>query len=218
MTTYRDEKKEVLEGARWLAENGFFGGKLGSGGNISVMLREKNALVITPSGIPYSRMTQDNICVVAPDLTPVNGKQRPSMESGMHAGIYKHRPDVNAVVHSHQVFASIFALTGRPIPALFDEVALEIGPEVEIVPYAVSGSTELVKNVVSRLGNGGFCYILRNHGALSLGVDLEAAMRNAELLEKVAQVYYYALCTGDEISTLPETAVEELQRWRALKR
>jgi ribulose-5-phosphate 4-epimerase/fuculose-1-phosphate aldolase len=136
------------------------------------------------------------------------------MESAMHAGVYTGRPDVNAVVHTHQMFASVLALIKQPIPALFDEVTCEIGAEVAVIPYALSGSTALVDNVVSELQNGCRCYIIQNHGALSLGADLAEAMHNAELLEKTAQAYFYALCSGREISRLPEETVQKLIRMR----
>jgi len=99
------------------------------------------------------------------------------------------------------------AIINQPIPALFDEITAEIGPSVEIIPYAVSGSKQLARNVRNRLVNGCWCYIIQNHGALSLGKDMATALKNAELLEKVAQAYTYALCTGRKISHLPEDAV-----------
>jgi ribulose-5-phosphate 4-epimerase/fuculose-1-phosphate aldolase len=155
-------------------------------------------------------MTLDDICVVDLDLKPLedNGAA-PSMETSMHLAIYRSRRDVGAVVHTHQIFASVFSLISEPIPALFDEVAGAIGPKVEIVPYALSGSKELVDNVIAKLDNRANCYILQNHGALSLGRDLDHARRNAELLEKAAQVYYYALSTGREVSVLPQ-GIQEL--------
>jgi ribulose-5-phosphate 4-epimerase/fuculose-1-phosphate aldolase len=137
------------------------------------------------------------------------------MEAGMHIDIYRRRPDVNAVVHTHQLFASVLSILNQPIPALFDEITAEIGPRVEVIPYAVSGSRQLARNVANRLDNHCFCYIIQNHGALNLGRDMATALKNAELLEKVAQAYYYALCTGREISHLPDDAV---QHWLTLRK
>ena len=118
----------------------------------------------------------------------------------MHAAIYQHRSDVKAVVHTHQTYASIFSIINQSIPALFDEIANEIGAVIEIVPYAISGSAELAQNVADRLGNQYLCFILQNHGALSLGATIDQAWKNTELLEKAAQVYYHALMTGREIA------------------
>jgi ribulose-5-phosphate 4-epimerase/fuculose-1-phosphate aldolase len=136
------------------------------------------------------------------------------MESPLHAGVYKSRSDVNAVVHTHQMFASVLALIKQPIPALFDEITYEIGAEVAVIPYALSGSAALVDNVVAVLQNGCDCYIIQNHGAICLGTDLARAMHNAELLEKTAQAYFYALCSGREINRLPEDTVQRLLSMR----
>lgn len=214
MIKYDGYKDEVLHCARWLSEHGFFGGQLGSKGNVSRIDREDNQIVITPSDRSYQSMSPEDICVIDSDLKPVEGVLAPSIEAGMHTGIYRHRPDVNAVVHTHQVYACVLSLLNQPIPALFDEVTYEIGPAVEIIPYAVSGSRQLNENVISKLDNGCLCYIIQNHGALSLGRNLQQAMKNAELLEKVAQVYCYALNTGHDISLLPESAVQQVMDMR----
>ena len=207
-----DAKEQVLQAARWLWEQGYFGGRRGTGGNVSMTDTGRQAVAITPSGVGYSGMTADDICTLDMNREQREGSRSPSMEAGMHIGIYRRRADVNAVVHTHQVFASVLAIINQPIPALFDEITAEIGPRVEIIPYALSGSRQLAQNVASRLDNGCFCYILQNHGALSLGRDMATALKNAELLEKVSQVFYYALCTGKEVRRLPDDAV---QHWLA---
>ena len=202
MGKYNVQKKQVLDCIMALVEQGFV---QGTGGNVSLLLQGGSAVAVTPSQREYATMTPDDICVVDLDLRPLEeAGAAPSMETAMHLAIYRSRPDAGAIVHTHQIFASVFSLINEPIPALFDEVAGAIGPKVEIVPYALSGSKELVDNVVSKLGNRANCYILQNHGALSLGRDLDHARRNAELLEKAAQVYYYALATGRAVSVLPQ--------------
>lgn len=207
MGKYDAQKKQVLDCMMSLVSQGFV---QVTGGNVSLLLEGGTALAVTPSQREYATMTLDDICVVDLDLKPLedNGAA-PSMETSMHLAIYRSRRDVGAVVHTHQIFASVFSLISEPIPALFDEVAGAIGPKVEIVPYALSGSKELVDNVIAKLDNRANCYILQNHGALSLGRDLDHARRNAELLEKAAQVYYYALSTGREVSVLPQ-GIQEL--------
>jgi L-ribulose-5-phosphate 4-epimerase len=207
MGMYDQEQKEVLNCAKWLSEHGYFGGFRGSGGNISVKVDDQNIIAITPSGRPYWDMSFEDISVVDFDLKPVDAKHAPSKEAGMHAAIYQHRSDVKAVVHTHQTYASIFSIINQSIPALFDEIANEIGAVIEIVPYAISGSAELAQNVADRLGNQYLCYILQNHGALSLGTTIDQAWKNTELLEKAAQVYYHALMTGREISRLPRETI-----------
>lgn len=217
MADYKAFKNEVLASARWLCDHGYFGARLGSGGNVSLYLRTEDLIVITPSRKPYHALAVQDICVIDSRLGRIEGPLPPSTEAAMHAGIYANRADVQAVIHTHQMYASVLALINQPIPALFDEITYEIGPEVAVIPYALSGTAALADNVASALQNGCRCYIIQNHGALCLGANLAEAMLNAELLEKSAQAYFLALCSGRDIDRLPEDAVRKLLKMRAEK-
>ena len=214
MGQFDKDKQAIVKCARWLSEHGYFGCVRGSGGNISVKLNRQNMMAITPSRRPYQEISLKDICVVDAQMTSIEGHLAPSVEATMHLSVYNSRPDVHAVIHAHPLFASILSIINEPIPALFDEITFEIGAQVDVIAYAVSGSTDLAQNVVSKLGNNCYCYILQNHGALSLGKSLDQAWKNAELLEKVAQIYYYALATGKKITTLPANAVEQIYKMR----
>lgn len=216
MTKYDKIKLDVLNSATSLSEHGYLG-KTSSGGNISARLRDEKVLAITPSGRPYPQMTVDDICVIDYDGRLIEGPRSPSIEAAMHIAVYKRRPDVKAVIHTHQTFASVLSVINRSIPALFDEIIVEIGSVVEIIPYAFSGSSELVKNVVAKLVNKCHCYLIQNHGALCLGADMARAVRNSELLENAAKIYYYALTTGQEITTLPPAAADHFAEMRKLR-
>jgi L-ribulose-5-phosphate 4-epimerase len=209
MTKYESYKKEVLEASLWLSAQGYFGSLRGSGGNVSVRINETD-MAITPSGVRYQEIFATDICVVGSDLSVIEGndKLKPSVEAGMHNIIYQRRPDVHAIVHTHQTYGSVFALINTPIPALFDEVSFALGQMVEIIPYALSGSPELVNNVAGKLSNNANAYIIQNHGILALGKNLDKAILNAELLEKVAHIYYLALSTGKPVDTLPESITD----------
>jgi len=200
---YDQYRTDVIKGVKALVEKGLL--ERETGGNVSVRIPDADGLAITPSQKPYQEMTPADICVLGPDLSPlVKSAGKPSIEAGMHLQIYQQRPDVQAVAHTHQRFASIFALINRPIPSLFDEVSLFIGNQVAVVPYGFSGSSQLIDNLTPLLNNRANCYILQNHGALSLGMDIEKAVRNASLLEKSAEIYYRALATGLPVNELPE--------------
>ena len=216
MKNYDTIKREVIDSTIWLVEHDYLG-QLSSGGNISLRVPDKNVVAITPSGKPYRSLDLNDICVIDFDLNPIEGSLSPSIEAAMHIGVYQSRSDVNAVVHTHQPYASSLAIINKPIPALFDEITVEIGHMVEIIPYAFSGSSELVNNVRTKLDNACHCYLIQNHGALSLGADMERAMKNTELLETVARIYYHALATGGEISTLPPSAIDYFADIRKLR-
>jgi L-ribulose-5-phosphate 4-epimerase len=216
MSKYTGIKREVLDSCRWLREHGYLG-QLSSGGNVSARLPGEEIIAITPSGRSYSTMDLNDICVLDLSRNDVEGSLAPSIEAGMHIGVYQSRPDVNAVVHTHQPFASTLAIINKPIPALFDEITVEIGHEVAVIPYAFSGSAELINNVAGSLGNACHCYFIQNHGALCLGADMKRAMKNAELLENVSRIYCQALATGQQIQKLPPSALEYFADMRKLR-
>jgi L-ribulose-5-phosphate 4-epimerase len=215
MTKYDNYKKNVLKASLWLSEHGYFGSHRGTGGNVSVRIDEAT-MAITPSSVRYQELSVEDICVVGFDLSVIGEKSKltPSVESGMHSIIYQRRPDVNAIVHTHQIYGSVFALINTPIPALFDEVSFSLGQMVEIIPYALSGSSELANNVAGKLSNNANAYIIQNHGILSLGKNLDKALLNAELLEKTAQIYCLTLSTGKTIHTLPDSTIEMIMAVR----
>ena len=202
-------KKEFLEASLWLAQHGYFGSHRGTGGNVSVRI-DGTTMAITPSSVRYQELSVDDICITGFDLSLIEGKGnlKQSVESGLHSIVYRMRPDVNAVIHTHQIYGSVFAVINTPIPALFDEVSFSLGQMVEVIPYALSGSPELANNVGGKLSNNANAYIIQNHGILALGKNIDKAILHAELLEKVARIYCLALSTGKPISTLPESIIE----------
>ena len=214
MDPYLNDRKDVIDCCQWLCRHGYFGSLLSAGGNVSVRIPDKPILVITPSGKPYMELAAEEICVVDFDLNRIAGDLAPSIETAMHVGIYQSRSEVGAVVHTHQAYASVFALINQPIPALFDEVTMAIGDTVDVVPYAFSGTPELAENVRRTVANGCNCFIMQNHGALNLGKNLEHAWKNAEMLEKTAQAYYRALATAKPITTLPAETVRQIREMR----
>jgi ribulose-5-phosphate 4-epimerase/fuculose-1-phosphate aldolase len=213
MGDYDEYKRQVLEVSQMLSERGYFGTKSGSAGNVSVLIEGEEAIAVTPSGKRYGDMRAEDICVVDFDLGPIEASCDPSIEAPMHIAVYENRRDVNAVIHTHQVYASIFSILNEPIPALFDEVTVSVGSPIDVVPYGLSGSPQLLENVVGKLGNRCHCYLLQNHGALCVGRNLEKTLTYVELLEKTASIYYRALATGKSITTLPDPLTTVLSQF-----
>jgi len=193
-------KKIVVETAQKLTAEKYL---VGTGGNISVRIEGEELIAITPSSLDYMVMTEADICVVGFDKQVKEGERRPSLETGMHIEVYKQRPDVNVVIHTHQVFPSMFALIGEGIPALFDEQVANMGASIDLVPYGLSGSEDLLKNIGAAVANQCNAFILQNHGALLLGMTLDKAVTNVKLLDKVAQAYYLVLSAGKTANPLP---------------
>lgn len=193
-------KQQVVDTAQSLTRKGFL---MATGGNLSIRIPGQNAFAITPSDYDYMQMVPDDICILDFNLKSIEGHRKPSVESAMHGAIYQARGDVNAVIHTHQVYVSALTLIHMPIPALFDEQARFLGRSVEIIPYAPSG-TGLLKNTVAKhVQNHNNAFMMQNHGALVFGTDMERAVHNVEILEKCALAYLVAICSERKVSKIP---------------
>jgi L-ribulose-5-phosphate 4-epimerase len=206
MEEFEAYKKRVVETAQDLTHKGYL---MATGGNISVRVSGQDAFAITPSNYDYLKMIPDDICILDFNLTMLDGHLTPSVESSMHGAIYQARPDVNAIIHTHQVYASALTLIKKPIPALFDEQARFLGRSVEIIPYAPSGTGFLKNTIAKHVKNHNNAFLMQNHGALIFGHDMERAVHNVEILEKCSLAYLLAILSEQKITKIP-TAVREI--------
>ncbi len=200
MAQYTASRELVVTTCRTLLDRGYL---KATEGNVSVRVPGRELFAITPTSYDYAKMQTDDICVLDYGLHRITGTMKASIEAGMHAAVYQQRPDVNAILHTHQPYASALALMGKPIPALFDEQVRYLGRGVPIVGYAPSGTSFLKSRVKARLKSGDNAYILANHGVLVLGGDVEGAIHNMALLEKVALDYLLTLLSGEKAATIP---------------
>ena len=147
-----NEKSQVADIAREMANLGLV---TGSSGNVSMRMpnNESEYMAITPMGVHYSELEDQDIVVVDKELESMETSGIPSSESLLHLGIYSTRPDVNAVIHTHSTFSSVAALSSGGIPPILDEMVIYIGGSIEVSEYAFPGSEELAKNVCKALGD-----------------------------------------------------------------
>jgi ribulose-5-phosphate 4-epimerase/fuculose-1-phosphate aldolase len=200
MSEYQSHKQQVMDACHTLLERGYL---KETEGNISARVSGQNAFAITPSNYDYAKMKTNDICVLDFDMKQLEGEMKPSIESGMHAGVYQTRPDVHCIIHTHQPYASALALIKSPIPALFDEQVMRLGRSVDIIPYAPSGTGFLKNAVISKIKNNNNAFMLQNHGVLVFGVTMEQAVHNMALLEKCALTYLLALLTEKKVTKIP---------------
>ena len=165
-------------------------------GNISVRDPETGLIYLTPSGMPYDTLVEDDVVVMDAEGKRVEGERKPTIEYAMHLGIMKNRPDVNAIIHTHPIYSQVFALLHEPILPVIDEAAQILGGSVGVTEYALPGSPEMARNAISTLGGGAAC-LLANHGAVCAGKDMDTAFRVCTVLEMTAQIYYMARCIGN---------------------
>ncbi|MCB1761210.1 MAG: class II aldolase/adducin family protein [Gammaproteobacteria bacterium] len=173
-------------------EMGPLGISQGTSGNISVRFGEQ--LLITPSGVPYAEMNLDQILVMDFDGN-WQGEGEPSSEWRFHRDIMRSRPDVNAVVHGHPLYATSLAICRREIPAVHYMIAAAGGATVRCAEYATFGSEALSRNALLALRERNCC-LLANHGMIALGSDLKKAMWLAVELENLAHQYVTSLRIG----------------------
>ena len=167
----------------------------GTSGNLSVRIEE--GILVTPSSLPYEQMEVGDL--VALDLSgqPLKEQQRrPSSEWRLHADVLSCRPEAMAVLHCHPIHATALACHDRGIPAFHYMVAVAGGDEIRCAPYATFGTKELSDNVVNALAQRNACLLAR-HGMVTLGKDLESALRVAVEVETLARMYLQALQLGE---------------------
>lgn len=165
-------------------------------GNISLRDAQTGLVYLTPSALPYDTLTEDDVVVAKLDGSIVFGTRKPTIETGMHLGIYRARADVNAIVHTHPVYSQVFGTLREEIPPIIDEAAQIMGTGVPVTPYALPGSPELAANCIAALGETGHACLLANHGAVCVGGDVDFAFKVSTVLEMTAQIYYMARCIG----------------------
>jgi L-fuculose-phosphate aldolase len=159
----------------------------GTLGNISMRL-DARRVVITPSSRPYETMRAEDLPVVALADGVAKGPFPPSVETPMHCAIYRARPDVHAIVHTHAPAATAVGCLGMALPLQLDEVEYYVGGAVPLAPYAPSGSTALAANVVAALGRRNAA-LMTAHGLITVAPDLAKAQQIAEAIEHAAQVF-----------------------------
>lgn len=169
-------------------------------GNISARDPASGLVVIKPSGVRYRDLTPESMVVVDVEGRRLEGSLRPSIDTPAHLYVYRHRPDVGAIVHTHSTFATAFAAVGRPIPALLTAVCDEFGGPIPCGGYAKIGEDEIGREIVRAIGESP-AILLKNHGVFTIGNTPLAAVKAAVMVEDVARTLFYALQIGqpDEI-------------------
>jgi L-fuculose-phosphate aldolase len=202
---YEKERNIVLNACREMVKSNL---TVGSWGNISMRTPDGN-VVITPSGTNYSKSVAGDIVITGMDGKITDGKMKPSSERLMHYEIYKHRPDVMAIVHTHSIYSSVLAVTDERIPPITEDTAMLLGDGVNVSEYALTGTIELADYVVRGLGSNN-ATIMKNHGAVSVGTDMDRAIVASQVLEKSANIFINAKMLGN-INVLPKEDVAKLR-------
>jgi L-fuculose-phosphate aldolase len=186
----------VLDAAKDMLRRGLVEG---TAGNISARRSDGN-IVITPSSVDYRDMELDDLVLVDPDGTVLKAAdgRSPSSEMKLHLACYKAFDDIGSVIHSHPIWATMFAIAHEPIPACIDEFAVYCGGDVRCSEYAASGTPEVGLNAVKALEGRGAA-LIANHGLVAVGPRPDKVMHITALVERTAQIVWGAKALGGPI-------------------
>jgi L-fuculose-phosphate aldolase len=187
-----------------------FGINQGTSGNVSV--RWHQGLLITPSGLPYDRMTAGDIVPMHLDGA-FEHRLKPSSEWRFHCDIMKARGDVGAIVHAHPIYATAFAICRMEIPAVHYMIAAAGGPTIRCGDYASFGTAELSEIAVTALEGRNAC-LLANHGMIATGPDLDRAMWLAVEVETLCKQYATALRIGTPFMLSKKEIARTIEKFR----
>jgi L-fuculose-phosphate aldolase len=192
-------KEAVLETAKKMLADGLVEG---TSGNISGRL-EGGLVCVTPSSVQYDTMTLEDLVVVDLDGAVVEGERSPTTEKDLHLSTLRRYPELGAVIHTHAVYATMFALAHEAIPAVIEEVVVYLGGDVPCCEYKGTGTVDLGDEVASRLGDRGAA-LLANHGLVTCAATPQKALFNAALVERTAKIVWGARAMGATIHPLPD--------------
>jgi L-ribulose-5-phosphate 4-epimerase len=171
-----------------------------TGGNVSARDPQTGLVVIKASGVRYEDMRPEHMVVVDLDGHIVEGSYKFSSDTASHLYIYKHRPDVGGIVHTHSAYATAFAAVNRPIPAVLTAIGDEFGGPIPVGAFALIGDEAIGRVVVEGIGKSP-AILLKNHGVFTIGKNAKAAVKAAVMTEDNAKTVWLALQMGvpDEI-------------------
>jgi len=184
---------------------------VGTWGNISVRDPESGYIYISTSGMDYKIIKAKHVVVVTDTCEIVDGICEPSIETGMHAAVYRARPDVNSVIHTHPVYSTPFGLTNTTMIGVSEDFVQIVGDEIYCAyPYELPGSEALGVSAVNAL-RGKNAVLLPSHGLLAVGSSLKMAFKICSVVEKNAQILLFSKLLGGEVRRFTQHEIDAMQ-------
>ena len=166
----------------------------GTAGNLGARLPDGNA-VLTPSSLDYLDMTLNDLVVCDLDGNVLEGTRGPTSEKALHLSALRQHDNIGATMHCHAKFATMFALTRQPIPAVIEEFDVFVGGDVDVAEYRTTGTDELAAEVASRVGEKA-AVLMANHGLFAVGKNPKDVLHIAQLVERTAEIIWGARALG----------------------
>ena len=196
-------RQRVWEANLELPANGLV---MATSGNVSGRDPETGYVVIKPSGYSFNKLKPEHLVITDVDGKIIEGDLKPSVDTASHLYVYKRRPDVMGMVHTHSPFATSFALRGEPLPIYTTTSAAVFGAEIPVSDFATIGDEAIGQEIIDKIGDN-HAILMRSHGIFTIGKSPEAALKYAVVLEETAQVVHYALLRGG-LEPLPGEVVQ----------
>ena len=182
-------------------------------GNVSALDRNTGYVVIKPSGIRYEALRPEQFVVIDLKGKVIEGTLNPSSDTASHLYIYRQRPEIGGIVHTHSAYATAFAAVNRPIPVYLTAQADEFGGVIPCGGFALIGGEEIGKVVVESIGTAP-AVLLKNHGVFTIGPTAEAAVQAAVMTEDIARTVWLALQLGSPEEIPPEDVAKLHHRYK----
>jgi L-fuculose-phosphate aldolase len=174
----------------------------GTAGNLGARLPDGN-VVLTPSSLDYTEMTLDDLVVTDLDGNVLEGERSPTTEKALHLTALRMHDDIDATMHCHAKFATMFALTRQPIPAVIEEVDVYVGGDIECADYRTTGTDELAEEIGKRVAERA-AVLMANHGIFCVGKNPKDVLHIARLVERTAEIIWGARLLGEIVPIPPE--------------
>lgn len=190
----KSQREQLVEYGKKLITSGL---TKGTGGNLSIFDREQKLIAITPSGIDYFNIKSEDIVIMDINGQQIEGNKTPSSEFEMHRIFYEKRTDIDAIIHTHTIYATTISCLRWKLPAVHYMIALA-GKDVRCAEYATFGTKELAENAFEAMKDRK-AVLLANHGLLAGANNLENAFNITEEIEYCAELYYRTKSIGEPI-------------------
>lgn len=202
-------RRAVIAAALAMSRSGLSPGRSGN-----VSCRWKGGMLITPTGMEYETLkARDIVFITGKGTLPGRSLRKPSSEWRFHLAAYQARPDMNAVVHTHSLHATVLACAHKPIPAFHYMVAIAGGKDIPLIPYDTFGTQELAAHVAKGLAHRSAC-LMANHGQIAIGKDLGSALELAHEVEVLAKQYVGVLAIGEPHILPDDEMARVLERFK----
>ena len=206
---YEEHKQEMIEVALEMKRNNLI---TLAGGNVS--MREPNGdIIITPSGMSYEIMTPDDFIVFDKDKNIIEGFRKTSVDTDALMYIYDNMPEVNAILHTHQPYATAVGLVADELPACLTTLANATRGAVTVAPYSPPGNLSMGQLTVDYIGDK-LAVILKHHGVIAVGKDLHEALYAAVYLETSSITYLAAAGVKEPALLTEEQNAECVEVWK----